>query len=313
MTSWTRSSVREKIDMRQAIIETESSAFEKMIEEAVILHKAGRFEAAIEKNIDLVACLEANAKKGDTEVNKEVHAMAVHNLGSALHQCGHFDVAKGFYSEAVTELGTAEQGPLDFIMKLFGDVRASQVGAACFRPLLSTAEAARRLVACCKESMHAWPAAALYYHVRLTLSSRCGAYFPQLEFMKHKITLATSNTIPKATVFLNGNGEEEEWSAEEIARCQQEAEEIERRDNDRRKKVEGSAGMPTLNVSLAANLGTSYPITSTPRKGKSHALQPIFAAVRGGPLPGTRECHNQTAPLTTDCSPRLRYGVGCSH
>ena len=39
------------------------------------------------------------------------------------------------------------------------------------------------------------------------LSSRCGAYFPQLEFMKHKITLATSGTIPKATVFLNGNGE----------------------------------------------------------------------------------------------------------
>ena len=31
--------------------------------------------------------------------------------------------------------------------------------------------------------------------------------------MKHKISLATSKTIPKATVFLNGNGEEEESHA----------------------------------------------------------------------------------------------------
>lgn len=117
--------MREKIELRQAIVETETSEFEKMVEEAVVLHKAGRFEAAVEKNIDLVACLEANAKKGSTAVNAEVHAMAVHNLGSALHQTGQFDVAKAFYSEAVTELSTAEQGPLDFILKMFGDVRGS--------------------------------------------------------------------------------------------------------------------------------------------------------------------------------------------
>lgn len=119
--------MREKIELRQAIVETETSEFEKMVEEAVVLHKAGRFEAAVEKNIDLVACLEANAKKGSTAVNAEVHAMAVHNLGSALHQTGQFDVAKAFYSEAVTELSTAEQGPLDFILKMFGDVRGAQV------------------------------------------------------------------------------------------------------------------------------------------------------------------------------------------
>ena len=85
--------------------------------------------------------------------------------------------------------------------------------------------------------------------------------------MKHKISLATSKTIPKATVFLNGNGEEEEWSAEEIARAQEQANDIEKRDAERRKKVETPAGLPTLNMSLAANVGTSYPITSTPRKG----------------------------------------------
>ena len=38
--------------------------------------------------------------------------------------------------------------------------------------------------------------------------------------MKHKISLATSKTIPKATVFLNGNGEEEAWDqAAETARA----------------------------------------------------------------------------------------------
>ena len=128
MTSiYSRSAVRERIMARSAVVEQSSSAFETMIEEAVVLHKAQRFEAAIEKNVDLVACLEGNAKTHSMEVSKEVHAMAVHNLGSALHQLGHFEVAKAFYSEAVTELSTAEKDPFDFIWKMFGDVRAAQM------------------------------------------------------------------------------------------------------------------------------------------------------------------------------------------
>lgn len=106
--------------------------------------------------------------------------------------------------------------------------------------------------------------------------------------MKHKISLATSKTIPKATVFLNGNGEEEEWSAEEIARAQEQADAIEKRDAERRKKVETPAGLPTLNMSLAANVGTSYPITSTPRKGARQASPSAISPCPQGPPPPAR-------------------------
>ena len=88
--------------------------------------------------------------------------------------------------------------------------------------------------------------------------------------MKHKISLADSKTVPKSTVFLNGSGEEEEWSEDEIQKAREQAEEIEKKDAAKYPKpsesAKGPGGLPALNMSAAANMGTSYPITSTPRK-----------------------------------------------
>lgn len=204
--------VKEKILQRMATVATDSSAFERMIEEAIVLHKAQRFEDAVNKNIELVACLEANAKVNAKDAPKEVHAMATHNLGSALHQIGNFTAAKAFYAVAVTELAGAEKDPLEFIWKLFGDVRQAQ-----------------------------------------------------LDFMKEKVRMAEEGKIPNPKVFLNGSGQEEEWSPEDISKAQTEAQEILKKDAAQN-PAPGAPAMPTLNMNLAKDIGTSYPITSTPRK-----------------------------------------------
>ena len=78
--------------------------------------------------------------------------MAVHNLGSAL-PVRTFDVAKGFYSEAVAEL-VRRTGAARLHHEALWRRRASQVGAACSGHALG-GRSCRRLVACCKESMHA--------------------------------------------------------------------------------------------------------------------------------------------------------------
>jgi hypothetical protein len=97
---------RLKINARLGKVSSEPETFEKLVRDAHTLCQAELFSRAEEKLVDVVACLETNAKEhppGDPVI----HAQALHNLAATLHQQGHMQVAGTLYMQAYEELRTA--------------------------------------------------------------------------------------------------------------------------------------------------------------------------------------------------------------
>lgn len=79
-------------------------ALELHLAEALIYSKAMWWNTCLERMIDAMAWVErSKAEVASIEV-LETHATITHNLGSVLHQLGHFEAAKAFYDEAHSEL-----------------------------------------------------------------------------------------------------------------------------------------------------------------------------------------------------------------
>lgn len=118
---------RAKVSKRVGKVSTDSSTFETLVGDAVVLHQAADFPKAVEKvlphsallpaalllqtlanerslasihtqAVDILACLEGNEKQTGQR-NAELHAQATHNLGTCMHHLGHLDAAKSLYAE----------------------------------------------------------------------------------------------------------------------------------------------------------------------------------------------------------------------
>ena len=119
-----RASILERIDERVASLDVDNRTFERLYEEYTYLRQASRMDLALAKAVDLIACLEANAKATGGEPEQDLKAVAVFNLASALHQLGHFSIAKPFYTEAIMGLDNAPRNPF---LCCLPDIRPSQV------------------------------------------------------------------------------------------------------------------------------------------------------------------------------------------
>ena len=105
-------------------------AFERHLAEALIYSKAMWWNQCLERMISAMAFIERCKLAAETEEVLETHATISHNIGSVLHQLGHFEAATLFYDEGHRELfamGKAPApGPCSCLLSAF-DVRPRQL------------------------------------------------------------------------------------------------------------------------------------------------------------------------------------------